>query len=70
MGLGQRKTRLAYWRKVRGLSQEDLARLLRVTDRTIRNWELDETSPTRAQAEVLARLLRIGLRELFPFTDF
>ncbi|MDB4894708.1 MAG: Helix-turn-helix domain [Firmicutes bacterium] len=70
MGLGKRKNRLAYWRRVRGLSQDELGRLLRVAGRTVRNWELDVTTPTRDQGERIASLLRVNVRELFPFTIF
>lgn len=70
MGLGKRKAKLAYWRRVRGFTQEELGQLMRVTGRTVRNWELDESTPTRAQAEMLARLLRVNIRELFPFSLF
>jgi DNA-binding XRE family transcriptional regulator len=70
LALYQRKSRLGYWRKIRGLTQQDLGRRLRVTTKTISNWELDITAPTREQAETLARLLRVNVRELFPFTAF
>lgn len=70
MGLGHRKTRLGYWRRVRGLSQAELGRVLHVATRTVCNWETDETTPTRAQAETLAKLLRTTIRELFPFSPF
>lgn len=70
MGLGQRKTRLGFWRRIRGLSQKELGRLMQVTSKTVSNWELDITSPTRAQAEALTKLLRVNLRDLFPFHAF
>lgn len=70
MGLGKRKNRLAYWRRVRGLSQDDLGRLLGVAGRTVRNWELDVSTPTRDQGESAATLLRVNVRELFPFIIF
>lgn len=70
MGLGHRKTRLSFWRKVRGLSQKEIGELIHVTPKTISNWELDITSPTHAQAEALAKLLRVSVRKLFPFTLF
>lgn len=66
MAIWKRKTRLGYYRKSRRLTQEDLAQYLRVTTRTIRNWEADVTAPTRTQAEIIARLLRVSIRDLFP----
>ena len=70
MALCQRKNRLGYWRKIRGFTQQDLGRRLRVNPKTISNWELDITSPTRDQAEALAKLLGVSARELFPYTAF
>jgi len=70
MGLGKRKNSLAFWRRVRGLSQEDLGRLVGVCSRTIWSWENDTSMPTKAQAERMARLLRTNIRELFPFEVF
>lgn len=58
---------MGHWRKVRGLSQADLAAVLHVTTRTIRNWEAGVTTPTPSQAYIMASLLRVNIRELFPF---
>jgi len=70
MALCERKNRLGYWRKIRGYTQQDLGRIVRVSPGTISNWELDITNPTREQAEILASLLGVSARELFPLTAF
>lgn len=70
MGLGKRKNNLAFWRRVRGLSQKDLGRLLGVSGQTICNWEHDLHGPSWAEAERMARLLRVNIRELFPYEVF
>ena len=62
-----RKNRLSFWRKVRGLSQSDLAKLIGVTYMTISNWERDETVPTHSQIQRLAEFLRVAARDLYPF---
>lgn len=70
LALCGRKSRLGYWRKIKGYTQHDLGVLLRVNPKTISNWELDITNPTKDQAEILAKLLGVSARELFPFTAF
>ena len=70
MGLCQRKNRLGYWRKIRGYTQEEIARRLRVSPRTISNWELDIGAPSLEKAEIVARLFRVSVRELFPHVPF
>lgn len=66
MPFWQRKNRLGYWRKIKGLTQREVARKLCVAQRTICNWELDITDPTWDQAEALAEILGVTVRELFP----
>lgn len=70
MGLGKRKNNLAFWRRVRGLSQAELGRKLGVCSQTISNWEHDLYSPSWPEAERMARLLRVNIRELFPYEVF
>lgn len=65
-----RKNKLSYWRKVRGLSQGDLAGLIGVTNVTISNWERDVTHPTRAQVYALSNVLLVSARDLFPFEPY
>lgn len=65
-----RKNRLSFWRKVRGLSQSDLAQLIGVTYVTISNWERDETLPTKNQVDRVAKILRVKARDLYPFEPF
>lgn len=66
MAMRKRKTRLGYYRRAKRLTQDDMAAYLRVTARTVRNWEADITAPTRAQAEAIAKLLGVGVRDIFP----
>ncbi len=62
-----RKNRVAFWRKVRGITQEDLARKLGVTRRTLTRWEQGDAIPSPERAKELARLLAVDPRLLFPF---
>lgn len=66
----RRKNRLAYIRKSRGFTQEEIARQLAVTTRTVSNWESDTTLPTQDQVHKLAQLLGVAVRALFPREDF
>lgn len=54
--LGQRirKARLE-----RGLYQEDLAKLLKVTETTIANWELERTNPIKMYENRIKRCLGV-----------
>lgn len=65
-----RKNRLSFWRKVRGLSQSDLAHLIGVTYVTISNWERGETLPTKDQVDRAAKILRVKARDLYPLEPF
>ncbi|MDF2627064.1 MAG: Helix-turn-helix domain [Symbiobacteriaceae bacterium] len=65
-----RKNRLSFWRKVRGLSQSDLAQLIGVTYVTISNWERDETLPTKSQVARVAGILGVKAQDLYPFEQF
>jgi DNA-binding XRE family transcriptional regulator len=67
MGLRQRKNRLGMYRRIRGYTQAELSKRIGVTRVTIANWELDVTHPTQEQAEAISRLLRVSVRELFPY---
>lgn len=51
-------------RKIKKLSQEDLAELIGVTRQTISNWELGETSPNPLQLKQLSKTLNISIDEL------
>ncbi|HWI62971.1 MAG TPA: helix-turn-helix transcriptional regulator [Symbiobacteriaceae bacterium] len=70
VGLGKRKNNLAFWRRVRGLSQDEVGHIMGVSGRAVCHWELDETLPSKDQARQLARLLRVNIRELFPYEIF
>ncbi|MDF2627685.1 MAG: helix-turn-helix protein [Symbiobacteriaceae bacterium] len=67
MAIRQWKIRMGYWRKVRRMTQKDLAQAVRVSVQTISNWETGVTAPTPAQAAHVAMVLGKSVRELFPF---
>ena len=68
VALLQRKNRLAFWRKVRGFTQEEIALWVGVSRGTISNWELDICEPNPDQAKIMATLLGVSVRQLFPYT--
>ncbi|MGE5673760.1 MAG: helix-turn-helix transcriptional regulator [Mycobacterium leprae] len=70
MPLCVRKNRVGFWRKIRGFTQDQVGRKIHVTGRTISSWELDITCPTKEQADALARVLGVSVRELFPYELF
>lgn len=51
-------------RKEKGLSQEQLGELIRVTRQTISNWELNETIPDTNQLIALSKSLNISIDDL------
>ncbi len=61
------KNRMAFWRKVRGVSQEKLARAVGVSAHTISNCEQGYTTPAPEHAKAVAAFLRVNIREIFPF---
>jgi transcriptional regulator with XRE-family HTH domain len=63
-----RKNRLAFWRKIRGYTQAEVANYMGVSTATVYNWEMDFRDPTPEQAKALAVLLQVKPRELFPFS--
>lgn len=64
--LDGRRSILVLLRQRKGLTQEDLAKALEVTDHTIRNWEKGRSEPklTIKQMKVLCRVLGCQLEEL------
>lgn len=66
MAMLMRKNRLAFWRQVRGYTQDDVALWVGVNRATIVSWERDYTEPKAAQAQRLATLLGVTVRQLFP----
>lgn len=51
-------------RKLKNLSQEQLAELIHVSRQTISNWELGETSPNPEQLKLLSKVLQVSVDEL------
>lgn len=56
-------------RKTRNLTQAELAKVLGVTERTIRNYETGEREPDLTQAVKLADFFNVSLDYLFGRTD-
>lgn len=52
------------YRKARGLTQHDLAKLVNVSEKTISSWEVDRTEPKMEAVENLAAALGISKSEL------
>ncbi len=55
---------LAYYRNKKGLTQDDLARLLSVSKDLIIAWEKDQREPSEEQLEKIAHLFKIDRNEL------
>ena len=55
---------IRYYRKMRGLTQSDLARVVNVSEKTISSWEVDRTEPKMVYIELLAKALDIPKSEL------
>lgn len=56
--------RISQVRGERGLTQEELARRVRVSTRTVAAWESGASSPRLRHARALARALRVPLDDL------
>lgn len=59
--------RIARWREVAGLSQEELAERLEVSVMSVRRWENGQSEPRLKHKLALARELG-DIRDLFPLT--
>lgn len=57
------------YRKKMGMSQEELAELVGVTQSAVAKWENGETYPRGALLPKLAKTLGCGIAELFGGTD-
>lgn len=57
--------RLKYWRKRRGLSQEELAKRAKVGRSYLARLETARQDPTLSTLEKLARALRVKVTRLF-----
>ena len=52
------------YRKARGLTQSDLARVVNVSEKTISSWEVDRTEPNMEAIELLSVALGVSKSEL------
>ena len=66
LGKGQRMVgeKLMKLRKKRGMSQQEVASALGVTQQTVSNWECDQGAPSLDKAADLARLYGVSLDDL------
>lgn len=65
-----RKNRLAFFRLVKGIEQQELARFVGVSSVTVSNWERDIWIPTKDHADQVARFLKIPVRKLWPHEEW
>ncbi len=63
------KERLKELRIEKGLTQTQLAKELRVNQRTISNWEVGERQPTLDTLEVIAKYFNVSYDYLLGLTD-
>ena len=56
--------RIAQLRKEKGLTQEDLSKLMEVSAQAVSKWENDQTCPDIASLPKLARILGVSVDEL------
>ena len=61
--------RIKLYREKNGYSQEDLARILGVTRRTVSRWEQNSSKPNEAELKRLATLMGVTEDELFSDED-
>src|SRR5687768_9587831 len=60
------ENRLGSFRERRGLSQDDLARQLRVSKQTIASIEKGKYDPSLPLAKEIARFFRVAVEDVFP----
>jgi transcriptional regulator with XRE-family HTH domain len=61
------KDNLVFLRKMKGLSQENLAARLDITRQTLSKWELGEGSPDLEKSKMLADIFEVSLDELVSY---
>lgn len=61
--------RIRWIRAGTGLSQEALARKIRVSVRSLNAWETEERRPHRSTLESLAKFIDVPISELWAFID-
>lgn len=65
-----RKNRLAFYRLVQGIEQQEIASNVGVSRRTVSNWERDVCLPSKDHADRVAKLLQIPVRKLWPHEPY
>lgn len=55
---------IRYYRKLRGLTQAELALRINVSEKTISSWEVDRTEPNMEAVENLSAVLGVSKSEL------
>lgn len=59
------RERIAKWRHVMGVSQQELARTIGVTPAAIYQWESGETSPRTSNLEHMVRVFGITMAQFY-----
>lgn len=59
-------SRIGELRRQRGLTQEELARRVRVSVRAVAAWESGDANPRQRNARALARALGVPVTDLTP----
>jgi transcriptional regulator with XRE-family HTH domain len=57
---------LSHYRKIKRLSQYDVAKILGVSDVMVSKWETNKKMPTNEQIVKLSEIYGIGIKKLFP----
>lgn len=65
-----RTNRLALYRLVLGIKQQEIARYVGVSGRTVSNWERDIYLSSKDHADRLSKLLRMPGRKLWPHEPY
>lgn len=55
---------IKYYRKLRGMTQAELALQINVSEKTISSWEVDRTEPNMEAVENLSKVLGVSKSEL------
>lgn len=59
--------RIKEFRKKKKLSQSDIAKIMKVKQNTISQWELDRTLPNVKNAIELAKILEVTVEQLYKW---
>ena len=57
---------LAHYRKIKHLTQYEVAKMIGVSDVMISKWETGKIIPINEQLVKLAEIYEVGIRKLFP----